>query len=251
VISNLLNNAAKYTDPGGTIELRTTRDGDQLVVAVKDSGSGIPRDMLPRIFDLFTQVDRTADRAQGGLGIGLTLVKTLVEMHGGTVEAHSDGPGHGSTFTIRLPLADTARRRANGRTTPQSTGVLRAHRILVVDDNRDAAESLGALLRLLGADVHVVFSGPDALAAIPEYKPTAVLLDIGMQGMDGYEVARRIRSEPELAALTLIALTGWGQDEDRRRSHSAGFDHHLTKPADVLALQHLLASIADREAAVH
>ena len=242
VLANLLNNSAKYTDPGGQIWLSAHREGEGVMISVRDSGMGIPQDMLPRIFDLFMQVDRHADRAHGGLGIGLTLVKSLVEMHGGTVAAHSAGVGQGSEFIIRLPLA--AGHRAAGRQgSPSRTNVLAPRRVLVVDDNRDAAKSLGMLLKLLGADVQVVFGGPEALEAIAAHKPAVVLLDIGMPGMDGYEVARRVREQPELSDVTLIALTGWGQDEDRRRTHAAGFNYHLIKPADVRALETLLLSL--------
>jgi CheY-like chemotaxis protein len=191
---------------------------------------------------LFMQADRQADRAHGGLGIGLTLVKNLVEMHGGTVTAHSAGAGQGSEFVISLPLA--VGRRPSARQEPSTQpSVLAPRRVLVVDDNRDAAKSLGMLLKLLGADVQIVFSGPEALEAIAAQRPAVVLLDIGMPGMDGYEVARRIREQPELNDVTLIALTGWGQEEDRRRTHAAGFNHHLIKPADVGALETLLLSL--------
>jgi PAS domain S-box-containing protein len=240
VFANLLNNAAKYTDPGGRIRLRASREGDYAVIAVTDTGAGIAREMLPRIFEMFTQIDRHADRAQGGLGIGLTLVKSLVEMHGGQVWAHSEGPGRGSEFVVRLPVA-SARPVERPRARDVPAPVLGPRRVLVVDDNHDAAESMGILLKLLGADVHVAYSGHDALEALATYRPAVVLLDIGMPGMDGHEVARRIRQQPEFRDVTLIALTGWGQDEDRRRSHTAGFDYHLVKPADVNALQNLLA----------
>jgi len=242
IISNLLNNAAKYTETGGQIWLTIRGEDDWVVISVRDTGVGIPPEMLPNIFQMFTQVDRHADRAQGGLGIGLTLVKSLTEMHGGEVRAHSAGPGQGSEFVIRLPLvanqADTTRASDN-----PSAAIFSKRRILVVDDNRDAALSMSMLLKLLGSDVRVAFSGADALTAMSEYKPAIVLLDIGMPGMDGYEVARRIRAAPEFQEVTLIALTGWGQEEDRRRSQSAGFNHHLTKPADINVLETLLLSL--------
>jgi signal transduction histidine kinase/ActR/RegA family two-component response regulator len=238
VFSNLLNNAAKYTDRGGHVHLVCKRDGDAVTVAVRDDGRGIPDELLPRVFDLFMQVDRGADRAQGGLGIGLTLVRSLVEMHGGRVHARSGGPGLGSEFVVRLPLcADPLPAFADPRTQlPEATG----RQVLVVDDNRDAAESLAMLLRLLGMDVRVAYSGAEALAVLGHYEPEVVLLDIGMPGMDGHEVARRIREEPRFRGTTLIALTGWGQEEDRVRSRTAGFDHHLVKPADVTTLHALL-----------
>jgi CheY-like chemotaxis protein/two-component sensor histidine kinase len=249
VIANLLNNAAKYTDAGGQIWLTVRRDGDAVVVSVRDTGSGIPREMLPRVFDLFTQVDRRSNRAQGGLGIGLTLVKSLIELHGGTVRAHSEGLGRGSEFVARLPVPRAVRPAHAPRQVPPPSPVLADRRVLVVDDNTDAAESLGILLKLLGADVRIVNNGPDALAALPVHQPAVVLLDIGMRGMDGYEVARRIRQQPEYRDLTLIALTGWGQDEDRRKSQAAGFDYHLIKPADLVMLQTLLVSLEGRQTA--
>ncbi|HVF62127.1 MAG TPA: ATP-binding protein [Thermoanaerobaculia bacterium] len=244
VFANLLNNAAKYTDDGGRICLTVRREGgDAIAVSVRDTGTGISADMLPRVFELFTQVDRSAGRAQGGLGIGLTLVKSLVEMHGGSVEAHSEGPGRGSEFVVRLPLSAAPRRAGEPGPEERPPAILALRRVLVVDDNRDAAESLAMLLKLLGSEVHVAYDGPGALEAVTSYRPSVVLLDIGMPGMDGHEVARRIRSQPELQDVALIAITGWGQEEDRRRSHEAGFDSHLIKPVDVGALEGLLASL--------
>jgi signal transduction histidine kinase len=239
VVSNLLNNAAKYMDEGGQIWLGAKQQGDDALISVRDTGIGIPPEMLPHIFKMFTQVDRAKRQAQGGLGIGLSLVRTLVEMHGGEVEAHSLGVGQGSEFIVRLPLSTatsvSTRNMANTR-----TPVLPRHRILVVDDNRDGAESLGLLLTLLGAEVRVVHDGLAAVEIIPSYAPTVVLLDIGMPGMDGYEVAQRIRQQPAGRNLMLIALTGWGQEADRRRTSQAGFDHHLLKPADITTLKSLL-----------
>jgi PAS domain S-box-containing protein len=245
VLSNLLNNAAKYTEDGGQISLGARRDGAEVVISVRDSGIGIPADMLPRVFDLFVQVDRTHSRREGGLGIGLTLVRSLVDMHGGTIEARSDGPGCGSEFLIRLPLATAARGSARplGRR-PDVRTAMALHRILVVDDNRDAADSLSMLLRALGADVCTANDGQAALAALEAYHPSVMLLDIGMPGMDGYEIARRARQRVGRLDVTLIALTGWGHEEHRRRAREAGFDHHLVKPVDIGALHTLLASIA-------
>jgi CheY-like chemotaxis protein len=213
------------------------------VVAVADTGIGIPPDMLRRVFEPFAQVDQHASRAQGGLGIGLTLVKRLVELHGGSVHAQSAGEGRGSEFVIRLPLAAGAA--AEGRPGESAGAVvgLPAERLLVVDDNRDAADSLAALLQILGADARTAYNGPDALAAIALEKPAAVLLDLGMPGMDGHEVARQIRRQPALADIALVALTGWGQEQDRRRARDAGFDFHLVKPADLSTLHALLQSI--------
>jgi CheY-like chemotaxis protein len=243
VLSNLINNAAKFTDAGGQIWISARRDGDDVEVSVKDNGCGMPEDRLPHVFELFTQVDRQRSRSQGGLGIGLSLVKSLVEMHGGTVQAWSAGLGTGSEFVMRLPLVLDAR-----AATPKSREKTAGHalvrrRILVVDDNRDAAEIMAMLLKVLGAEVESVFGGQDALRAMETYRPDVVLMDIGMPEMDGYEVARQIRQQAEYDHVTLIALTGWGQDEDRRKSHAAGFDYHLTKPADVGALQTLLNSL--------
>jgi len=246
VFSNLLNNAAKYTDEGGTIWLTLRREGSSVGISVRDNGTGIPAEMLPRVFDLFMQGDRSSGRAQGGLGIGLTLVKMLVEMHGGTVEAHSLGTGQGSEFVVRLPLVEREADVMGVNEPVAPTNMLPPRRILVVDDNQDSASSLGMLLKLLGADVHVVYNGAEALEAVVVYKPDVVLLDIGMPGMDGHEVARRIRRMPRGRELTLIALTGWGQDRDRKRSELAGFDYHLIKPADVGALETLLSSLETR-----
>jgi signal transduction histidine kinase/ActR/RegA family two-component response regulator len=243
VISNLLNNAAKYTEAGGRIWLTIRREGGDALISVKDTGIGIPDDILPHVFDPFVQGARTTPHTQGGLGIGLTLVKRLVEMHGGSVEARSDGAGRGSEFVVRLPLVEQPPAvDASGRS-GRSSAVLTQRRVLVVDDNRDAAESMRLLLELLGAEVRVAYDGQDALELLESYQPAVVLLDIGMPGMDGHEVARRIRQRPQLGNVTLIALTGWGQDEDRRRSELAGFDHHLIKPADVRTLESLLDSL--------
>jgi PAS domain S-box-containing protein len=239
VIGNLLNNAAKYTPRGGHIGLAVQRRGGEVELEVRDDGVGIPSDMLGQVFELFTQVDHTRAAAQGGLGIGLTLVQRIVELHGGRVEASSAGPNRGSTFVVRLPIPDTTHATAapdgdDARTT------LPSRRVLVVDDNLDAAESLGVLLQFLGANVKVVNDGPEALAVLDAFRPELVLLDIGMPGMDGYEVAARIRALPDQRGVTLIALTGWGQSEDRERSHAAGFDRHLVKPIDIDTLEALL-----------
>ena len=250
VIGNLLTNAAKYTEANGRIRLTAQRDGKQAVLRVRDTGIGIAPDMLPRIFDLFVQVDHAATRSQGGLGIGLTLVKNLVEMHGGTVEAHSPGLGQGSELVVRLPLSarepekPEGREVADARQVPPSSGL----RLLVVDDNQDAANSLAMLLRLQGHEVGVAHDGPAALDMVEVYRPEMVFLDIGMPGMDGYEVARRLRRQPGLESVRLAALTGWGQQEDRRRTAEAGFDHHLVKPVEPAALEGLLAGLPTKTA---
>jgi CheY-like chemotaxis protein/anti-sigma regulatory factor (Ser/Thr protein kinase) len=245
VISNLLSNAAKYTPAGGQIEIAAGRDGQQIAIRVKDNGIGIPLELQSKVFDLFMQVDRSLERTQGGLGIGLTLVRRLVEMHGGTVEARSDGPGHGTEFMIRLPVpseeaesgsVSKAQERATVANTP-------SHRVLVVDDNQDSAESLGMLMRVMGHEVRTAHDGFAALEAARQFRPTAVLLDIGLPGMNGYAVARELRQMPEAREAVLIAQTGWGQEDDRRRSTEAGFDAHLVKPVDSAALQQLLATL--------
>jgi len=246
VVSNLLNNAAKYMDDGGQIWLGAKQEGEAAVISVRDTGIGIAAEMLPHIFKMFTQVDRSVRQAQGGLGIGLTLVRTLVEMHGGQVKANSPGVGQGSEFVVRLPASDSKTVPAT-RPIKGDRQVLPSRRVLVVDDNRDGAQSLGLLLKLLGADVRVVNDGASALELLPSYRPTVVLLDIGMPGMDGYEVARRIRQMPAGRDLMLIALTGWGQEEDRRRTNQAGFDHHLLKPADMATLETLFMSLPGKD----
>ncbi len=241
VLANLLNNAAKYTNDGGQIWLTARVEHQQAVISVRDNGIGIPPAMQPLIFEMFAQVDRDAGRSQGGLGIGLTLVRSLIEMHGGTVEVASSEEGTGSEFIVRLPLpsGEETRQADGGR--PQAS-VISPQRVLVVDDNRDSAVSLGMLLKFLGAEVEVVHSGPDALSAVERFHPAVVLLDLGMPGMDGFEVAARIRQQPEHQNVLLIALTGWGQEEDRRKTHAAGFNHHLVKPADITSLQSLLSA---------
>jgi signal transduction histidine kinase len=240
VVSNLLTNAAKYTPEGGRIWLTVAREADEVAVEVRDTGVGIPPDMLGRVFELFTQVDRSLDRSEGGLGIGLTLVRSLVELHGGTVEAQSDGPGRGSRFVVRLPaLADGDRKGVRPEDPPARAGSP-ARRILVVDDNGDAADSLALLLSIAGHATRTARDGPQALAAAEEFRPEVVILDLGLPGIDGYEMARRLRERYGPDAPLLVALTGYGQEEDRRRSHEAGFDHHVVKPPDLAILESLL-----------
>jgi signal transduction histidine kinase/CheY-like chemotaxis protein len=240
VFCNLLNNAAKYTHAGGRISIAARREDGSALVSVTDNGVGIAADKLPCIFDMFTQIDRTSRQAQGGLGIGLSLVRALIEMHGGRIEAYSAGLGQGSEFRVTLPLSRELVRESSPPA-PAATSALPRHRVLVVDDNRDASRSLCRLLRLLGAEVEVAHDGPQALDMLKSYRPSVVLLDIGMPNMDGYEVARRIRSHSEWDDVVLIAVTGWGQDQDRRRTAEAGFNHHLVKPAKISDIESLLA----------
>jgi two-component system CheB/CheR fusion protein len=241
VFINLLNNAAKYTEPAGHISLTATREGSEVAVRVRDTGVGIPPEMLCRVFEPFAQVDRSLARSQGGLGIGLALVKYLVEMHGGSVQATSMGPRQGSEFVVRLPLAAEPAL-AGGKSPPVVPGPLPRRRILVVDDNQDAARSLAMLLELSGHEVHVAHDGPGALEAAERLRLEVVLLDISLPGMDGYEVARRMRQLTALEGALLVALTGWGQEDDRRRAAEAGFDKHFIKPVNLTALQELLAA---------
>jgi PAS domain S-box-containing protein len=241
VISNLINNACKYTEPHGHIWINAKREGEQAVITVRDTGLGIPTDMLSSIFDMFSQVSRSPEHAPTGLGIGLTLVRRLVEMHGGTIEASSDGPGRGSEFVVRLPaLASPVEQAPAPATTNESLG--RRLRILVVDDNADAAESLAMLLQMTGHETYLAHDGVEALALAEQMRPQVVLLDIGLPKMSGHDVAQRIRSEPWGQEIVLVALTGWGQQQDRRRSQEAGFDHHLVKPVDVDTLMRVLST---------
>jgi CheY-like chemotaxis protein len=239
ILTNLLQNAAKYTPPGGRIGVSLARAGEDAELRVTDTGIGIRPEMLPRIFDMFQQGDRLQGKLIEGLGIGLTLVRNLVELHGGTIEAKSEGLGRGSEFVIRLPL--TAPGSAVKPPVPRPERQPR--QVLVVDDNKDAATSLAAVLKHEGHDVRLAYDGPAALAAVEKEKPQVVLLDIGMPGMDGYEVARRMRQAPGFDATPIIALTGFGSAEDHRRSREAGFDQHLTKPVDPEALLDLLARV--------
>jgi PAS domain S-box-containing protein len=249
VVLNLLNNSAKYTPEGGDIGLTLRREDGDAVISVRDNGVGIAPDLLPRVFDLFIQAERTLDRSQGGLGIGLTMVQRLIELHGGTVRAHSDGVGRGSEFVVRLaampcPLAGAgvvADGRAAGETSAHSR-----RRILVVDDNRDSAESLAVLLRLLGNDVRTALDTPVALTVAEDYQPHVVLLDIGLPGLDGHAAARRLRAIPALGATVLVALTGYGSPADRRRSEESGFYAHLVKPVAFAALRELLDALPTR-----
>jgi PAS domain S-box-containing protein len=241
VLVNLLNNAAKYTEPGGHILLSAERLGNDCVLKIRDDGIGISSELLPRIFELFVQADRSLDRAQGGLGIGLTLVEKLTKMHGGAVEAHSKGVGEGSEFVVRLPVvAEVVGLKPKDAPTPHAK-TLKHLRILVVDDNVDTAESLAMLLRLSGHEVITEHTGQKALQTAVAEKPDAMVLDIGLPGMDGYQVAQRIREHEDLDNMRLIAISGYGQDTHRQRSHQPAFNYHLVKPIDPAKLQELLS----------
>jgi PAS domain S-box-containing protein len=244
VLANLLNNAAQYTTPGGTIELSAAKVGAAIEIRVSDTGLGIAPDALPRVFDLFTQVSPKEARTAHSLGIGLRLVKGLVEMHGGRVEALSAGPGRGSVFVVRLPIAERPEVPNQQPLSAVAPSAVAKRRILIVDDNVDSAESLATLLGLDGHETRVASDGPSALDLVAAHPPDIMLLDIGMPGMDGYEVARRVRQGKDSSRLTLVALTGWGQESDRKRAAEAGFDHHLTKPVEPGALNQIIAGEA-------
>ncbi|QOY93291.1 PAS domain-containing protein [Massilia sp. UMI-21] len=241
VVSNILNNAAKYTPSGGRIALRVTREDGEAVIAVRDNGQGIDPQVLPYIFELFTQAERTPDRSQGGLGIGLALVKSLVALHGGRVAAFSEGANRGSEFVIRLPLLQCSP--AAGTPPHEARAADGPVRVLLVDDNADAAQMLATLLEAHGHAVSVEYDGTGGLARALRERPEVMLLDIGLPDMDGHELARRLRASPDTANALLIALTGYGQSEDRERARQAGFDHHLVKPADLSELLRILASV--------
>jgi PAS domain S-box-containing protein len=246
VLGNLLNNACKFTPRGGRISLTVERDGTQAVIRIRDTGIGIALEQLSRIFDMFAQVDSSLDRTQAGLGIGLTLVKALVEMHGGTVEAHSDGVGHGSEFVVRLPVLADASKAPSHDPPDSETAHMAKRRILIVDDNKDSARSLATLLNLVGNETHTAHDGFEALELAERLRPDLMLLDIGLPKLNGYEVCRRIREKAWGKTIVLVALTGWGYEADRRHSKDAGFDHHLVKPAEFSALKKLLAASRSR-----
>jgi CheY-like chemotaxis protein len=236
-IGNLLTNAAKYTDVGGKIWMRTRVEGENAVIEVSDNGQGIASGFLPHMFELFAQSDRALDRSQGGLGIGLSVCKQLIEAQGGSVSGESEGPGHGATFTLRIPVAKPVESAASPITSLDS-----AHRILIVDDNRDAADAMAMLLQLDGHDVQTAYSAEAALECLVGFIPSVALLDIGLPAMNGYELARTIRGMA-IPQPTLIALSGYGQKEDKARATEAGFDAHLTKPVEILALTKALSDL--------
>jgi len=243
VIGNLLNNASKFTDKGGHVWLMVEKDGHEAVIRVRDNGIGIAQEHIPGLWEMFAQVDTSLERSRGGLGIGLTLVKTLVEMHGGTVEAQSDGLTRGSEFTVRLPILSDAALPASHTSVSEPPLPTMRRRVLIVDDSEDGAESLAMLLQLGGHETHIAHDGVEAIEAAEKLRPDVVLLDIGLPRLNGYEVCHRLRKEPWAKDLVLVALTGWGQEEDRHRSREAGFDAHLVKPVDHDALLRLLASL--------
>ena len=247
VLNNLLNNAAKFTPRGGHIELLAEAEAGQAIIRVKDTGIGLAADALPQVFDQFSRLDQSLSRAHGGLGIGLSLVRQLVEMHGGTVAAESAGVGQGSTFTIRIPAEVKLAAQADAEPARSRSGVAPApdarQRILVVDDNLDGADMLATMLNLSGYETRTANDGPNALETAREFAPKVVFLDLGMPGMDGFEVARRMRADKQLSSAVLIALTGWGSADDKRKTKEAGFDYHLTKPVDSSAVYSLLADL--------
>jgi len=247
VVANLLNNASKYTESGGRIRLGARRDGRDAVITVRDSGIGIPLDAQGRIFEMFTQVDRSLERSEGGLGIGLHLARQLVAMHGGTLSVHSEGAGRGSEFSVRIPLPAAAATRPRPERDPAQALPHTSLRILVVDDNRDAADSLALLLGLPGNEVHVAYDGLRAIEMADEVRPDVILLDIGLPRLNGYATAERIRQQPWGKPIILVALTGWGQEEARQRSQESGFDAHLVKPVDPAALMQQLSQLPRAE----
>jgi PAS domain S-box-containing protein len=252
VLLNLLNNAAKYTPEGGHIWLSVERDNGDVVFRVRDNGVGIRPEMLQKVFELFSQSEQTLDRAEGGLGIGLTLARRLTEMHGGTTVAISDGPGKGSEFVVRIPLltdhSPIAVAASDNSEVARKQGKSTGKHVLVVDDNRDAANTMALLLRKWGHEVSMAYDGDEALTAAETHKPDLILLDIGLPGRDGYEVARLIRSQPALAGAMIVALTGYGTEKDRRQSQAAGFDEHIIKPVDFDRLRELLEMLSSRSA---
>ena len=242
-LSNLLINAAKYTDPGGQIHLRAAREGNEVVVAIRDNGMGISADMMPRLFTMFTQAPGALSRAEGGLGIGLSLARGLAALHGGSVEAHSDGPGTGSEFIVRLPIGAPLPEASDNEALEQSIVAGAGLKILIVDDSRDAADACATLLQLSGHHVQTAYNARRAFDLAEAFRPHAVLLDIGLPDVDGYQLAAKIRQAPWGRGILLVAITGWGQEEDRRRAFEAGCDHHLTKPIAAETLEPLLQSL--------
>jgi len=247
VIGNLLTNACKYCEPGGKIWLNAQRHEGEVKIVVQDTGIGIPPEMLDKVFDMFTQIDKTLERSDGGLGIGLSLVKRLVELHGGTVAAHSEGLGRGSQFTVRLPV-EIEQPRIESLAEPRVATPSKSagRRILVVDDNRDSATSLALLLKMTGNRTKTAFDGLAAIETAESFRPEVILLDIGLPKMNGHDTCREIRRQPWGKDILILALTGWGQEEDRRKTAEAGFDHHLVKPVNHVTLNKLISDSRPR-----
>jgi CheY-like chemotaxis protein len=244
VFSNLLINAAKYTDPNGHIQLRAARDGGEVVVTIRDDGIGISREMMPRLFTMFSQAGPALERSEGGLGVGLSLVRGLVTLHGGRIEARSEGMHRGSEFVVRLPAGAPSEKPSEAAVDAGPTPAA-GLKVVVVDDNRDAAESCAMLLELSGHHVQTAYNGRRALEVVASFRPHAILLDIGLPDITGYELAKQIRATPGGHGAVLIAVTGWGQEADRRRAFDAGFNHHLTKPIEPEKVEWLLQSVAE------
>jgi CheY-like chemotaxis protein len=245
VVSNLLNNASKYTPPGGKIQVIAGRKGDHISIVVEDNGVGIPLDMQQQIFNMFAQIDRSIERGYTGLGIGLTLVKSLVEMHGGTVEVFSKGADSGSRFTVTIPVGAAVTQLNQSMNSNFNIGEPPSCRVVVVDDNLAAVDMLGQVVRRLGHDVRIAHNGEEAVLVASQFLPHAVFMDIGMPHMDGHEAARLIRNQSWGKTMMLVALTGWGQDEEKRRTKEAGFDYHLVKPAEPSEIARLLSLISN------
>jgi CheY-like chemotaxis protein len=248
VFSNLLINAAKYTDPGGQIRLRATQQGETVVVSVSDNGMGISTEMLPRVFDMFFQTHSALERAEGGIGVGLPLVRGLVKLHGGTVEVRSEGAGRGSEFIVSLPVGRPLRESPDIGGDAELLSADAGLKLLVVDDNRDAADTCAMLLEALGHHVQTAYTARQALELARVFRPHALLLDIGLPDLDGYRLAQQIRANPWGCSTVLVAVTGWGQEQDRQRAIAAGFDHHLVKPISAATVEALLRSLASRTA---
>jgi CheY-like chemotaxis protein len=242
-----LNNAAKYTPESGSISLHGFQDGGDVVVSVRDTGAGIPAEMQDRIFEMFAQIDRPIERTHPGLGIGLTIVKSLVQMHGGTIVVHSEGENQGTEFTIRLPLhSERQTPQAKSRSVESKSESASMRRVLIVDDNKAAADLLSMVVKSLGNEVRTANNGEEALTVASEFCPDVIFMDLGMPHMNGYEAASQIRTTTWGGEIVLVALTGWGQEEDRRRTKEAGFDFHLVKPAEPIAIQEVLKQVKQR-----
>jgi CheY-like chemotaxis protein len=247
VLCNLLSNAAKYSEPGSPIRLAVERDGDEAVIRVQDEGIGIAPHLLPHVFEMFTQLDQSLERSQSGMGVGLAIARQLIEMHGGSVQAHSEGLESGSEFIVRLPLLHspaTAQQGTEGD--GPSSGPAAVYRILVVDDNRDAAQTLATMLKLMGHEVHTAHDGYEGVEAATAFQPDVILLDIGMPRLNGFDACQRIREQPWSRNVLIVALTGWGQEQDKLRSQQVGFNKHLVKPVEPAALTKLLADAGER-----